>query len=84
MTTTSGVSVDSKSNVMSFQTCSAAQPIDDEQRGDLANARLDRRERDELGVELVEHGLDVDVVEDARELRRWRLSGSERGHASLR
>ena len=33
--------------------------IDHEQRRDLADARLDRLERDELAVELREHGLEV-------------------------
>ena len=38
----------------------APQPVDHEQRRDLADARLDRPQRDELGVELVEHRVDLE------------------------
>ena len=37
----------------------AAQAIDDQQRRDLADARLHRLQRDEVGIELREHALDV-------------------------
>ena len=50
----------------------AAQAIDDEQRRDLADARLDRLQRDEVGIELREHALDV--AGDGR-------LGYERAHA---
>ena len=41
---------------------SRAHLVDDEQRGDLADALLDRREADQLGIELVEHGLHAGLV----------------------
>ena len=40
----------------------APQPVDHEQRRDLADARLDRPQRHELPVELVEHRVDLERV----------------------
>ena len=45
------------------------QPIDDQQRGDLTDPRLHRRERDQVTVELREHGLDVRLAEDRLDVR---------------
>ncbi len=50
----------------------AAQPVDQEQRRDLADAGLDRCERDQLAVELVEHLDDVRLAEDGAEIGRVR------------
>ena len=44
----------------------AAEPVDHEQRRDLADPRLDGRERDEVGVELCEHVFDPVVLADGR------------------
>jgi hypothetical protein len=46
----------------------AAQAIDEEQRRNLADARLDRLEPDELAIELIEHLLDLRFLEDRRQI----------------
>jgi hypothetical protein len=60
------------------QPLGAPQPVDHEQRGDLADPPLDGRQRDELGVELREHGLDVAAARCGRMFGDERLCGAHR------
>ena len=57
-----------------------AEPVDQQQRRDLADARLDRRERDQLAVELVEHLVEPFV---ARGLRIRATSAASATAASI-
>jgi hypothetical protein len=54
------------------QAFGAPEPVDHEQRRDLADPRLHGRERDELLVELREHPLDVVARRDGRVRGRHR------------
>ncbi len=57
----------------------AAHLVDDQQRGDLADALLDRREADQLGIELVEHGLHAGSSDVAGQRAPGRRLGSTSG-----
>src|SRR5581483_436144 len=54
----------------------AAELVHEQEGGDLADARLDRPERDQLAVELVEHLHDVRLVEDGAEVGALARRGS--------
>ena len=45
-----------------------ADTLDQQQRGDLANSRLDRLQPDQFAVELIEHLADADLVEFAAQV----------------
>jgi hypothetical protein len=60
------------------------QPVDEQERGDLADAGLDRGEPGQVGVELVEHLVDVGVGAFLGEVDRRPLGEDLLGHGLLR
>ena len=64
-----------QTGALRLQAVGEAQPVDDQQRGNVADALLHRREPDQVAVDVVEHRLDLRIRQHLGDGARRRRLG---------